>query len=336
MMNEKNIVEVEDLQKWFTLRGSFLNLLRGSNVIVKAVDGITFDIKQGETLGLVGESGSGKTTVGRLILKLIPATSGNIYFNNINVDTLQKKDELQFRREAQIILQDPFGSLNPKMKVYDLIGESIDIHKLVNNRTEKEELIIQAMKNVDLVPYEDIINKYPNELSGGQMQRVAIARTLVLNPKFIVADEPVSMLDASIKANMLNLLINIRERFNLSQLFITHDIAVAKYISHRIGVMYLGKIMEIGTTKDVIEEPLHPYTHALFSAVPSPDPDVKRREVNIKGEIPDAIDIPSGCRFHPRCPFAQDICRSDEPELEIKQRHFVACHFARVLERNKI
>lgn len=326
-MSEKTVVKVEDLRKIFVLRGSFLNLLRGQKVMVKAVDGISFEIKQGETLSLVGESGSGKTTVGRLILKLIPSTSGKIFFNDINVDTLRKEDELRFRREAQIILQDPFGSLNPKMTVYNLIGESIDVHKLAKNKTDKDEMIIQAMKNLDLEPYEDIINKYPNELSGGQMQRVAIARTLVLNPKFIVADEPVSMLDASIKANMLNILIDIREKFNLSQLFITHDIAVAKYISHKIAVMYLGKIVETGSTDKVINEPLHPYTHALFSAVPSINPDIKRNEVKIIGEIPDAIILPSGCRFHPRCPIAQDICRSKEPKLELKHGHNVACHF---------
>jgi len=327
-MKADNIIEVKNLIKWYSLRGSFKDTLRGRKILVKAVDGVSFGIKQGETLALVGESGSGKTTVGRLILNLIPKTSGVIYFDGIDIESLMKKDELKFRREAQIVLQDPFGSLNPRMIIYSLIGESIDVHSLAANRKEKEEMIIKSMEAVDLIPIEDIIHKYPNELSGGQMQRVAIARALVLNPKFIVCDEPVSMLDASIRANVLNLFISLRKKFNISILFITHDIAVARYLSHIIAVMYLGKIVEIGSTEEIINKPLHPYTQALFFAVPTPDPEIKGKEINIQGEISDPINLPPGCRFNPRCLFAQNICSRVEPPLEEKHGHLVACHFA--------
>jgi len=327
-MEAENIVEAKDLVKWYTLRGSFLDTLTGKKIFVRAVDGASFKIRQGETFGLVGESGSGKTTIGRLILNLIPCTSGKLYFDGVDVDSLLKRDELKFRKEAQIIFQDPFSSLNPRMTVYNLIGESIDVHDLARNRKEKEEMIIKSMEAVDLIPIKEIINKYPNELSGGQMQRIAIARALVLNPKFIVCDEPVSMLDASIRANTLNLLLSLRKSFNISLLFITHDIAVARYVSHRIAVMYLGKIVEIGSTDEITSRTLHPYTKALFSAAPRPDPIVEIGEVNIKGEIPDPINMPPGCRFHPRCPLAQDVCSRVEPSLEEKHGHLVACHLA--------
>ena len=326
-MKTSKIVEVRDLHKWFDLRGSFLDTLTGKKTIVKAVDGISFSIEKGETLGLVGESGCGKTTVGRLILDLIPPTSGEVHFEGVDLKSIKKEDERSFRRRAQIILQDPFSSLNPRMTVYNLIGESIDIHGLARNIEEKENLIMKSMENVNLVPIEDIVNKYPNELSGGQMQRVAIARTLVLDPAFIVCDEPVSMLDASIKANILNLLLSIRNNFSVAQLFITHDIAVARYISHRIAVMYLGKIVEVASSDEIVRYPLHPYTQALFSAVPSPDPTFRRGDINIKGDIPDATEVPSGCRFHPRCPFTMDVCRHEEPELvDISNLHLLACH----------
>ena len=326
-MGSSKVVEARDLHKWFELRGSFLDTLKGKKIIVKAVDGISFNIEKGETLGLVGESGCGKTTVGRLLLDLISPTSGEVYFNGVDLKSIKKNDARSFRRQAQIILQDPFSSLNPRMTVYNLIGESIDIHGLAKNIGEKEDLIIKSMENVNLVPIEDIVNKYPNELSGGQMQRVAIARTLVLDPAFIVCDEPVSMLDASIKANILNLLLSIRENLDVAQLFITHDIAVAKYVAHRIAVMYLGKIVEVASSDEIISHPLHPYTQALFSAVPLPDPRFKRGDINIKGDIPDVTELPSGCLFHPRCPFIMDICRHEEPELlDISSGHRLACH----------
>ena len=323
-MKADNILEIEDLRKWFILRGSFLDVLRGRKLYVKAVDGIDLTIKRGETLALAGESGCGKTTVGRLILNLISKNSGKIFFDGVDIDEI--KDKLRFHGMAQIILQDPFGALNPRMKTYDLIGESISVHKLAKTRAEKEEMIINIMETVNLVPIEDIINKFPNELSGGQMQRVAIARTLILEPKFIVCDEPVSMLDASIQANILNLFLSIRKKLNLSMLFITHDLAVAKYISDRIAIMYLGKIVEIGKTENIVKNPLHPYAQALLSAVRSPDPDVKIVDIKIKGDISDPINLPSGCRFNPRCPLAADICRRTEPELEEKNGRPVACH----------
>jgi peptide/nickel transport system ATP-binding protein len=324
-MDDFDIVQVKDLRKWFILRGGFLDVLKGRKIYVKAVDGVSFNIKKGETLALVGESGCGKSTVGRLILNIIPTTSGKIIVNGIDLDSKQE-DELRFRREAQIILQDPYGSLNPRMKVSDIIGESISVHRLAKTRKKMEEMIVKSMEMVNLVPVEDIIGKYPNELSGGQMQRVAIARALVLDPKLLICDEPTSMLDASIQANVLNLFLYIRERLKLSMLFITHDLAIARYISDKIAVMYLGKIVETGLTRDVISNPLHPYSKALFSAVRSPDPTIKGAEVEIKGEISDAINLPAGCRFYPRCPFAKEICRQIEPGLEEKEGHLVACH----------
>jgi peptide/nickel transport system ATP-binding protein len=324
----ENIVEVKEARKYFTLRGSFLEFLRGKKTVVKAVDGVSFEIKQKEIVGIVGESGSGKTTLGKIILNLIPCTSGKIFFNGIDVNFLKKREKLKFRREAQIILQDPFGSLNPSMRVFDLISESIDIHKLAKDKSEKRKMITEILEMCNLTPVEEIINKYPNELSGGQMQRVCIARALVLNPKFIVCDEPVSMLDASIKANILNLLIHIRDKFNVSQLFITHDVASARYISDRILIMYLGKIVEAGSSNEIVSNPLHPYTQALLSAVLVPDPLAKKGKgaVAATGEIPNPINIPHGCRFHPRCPVAMNICRKVEPELEEKNGHLVACH----------
>lgn len=326
----QKIVEVKDLQKWFILRGGFLDILRGRRIYVKAVDGIDFIIKEGEVLALVGESGCGKTTIGRVILNLTPKTGGKVIVNGVDLDSPQI-DELKFRREIQIILQDPFGSLDPRMRVYDIIGESIYVHKLAKTKKEKHDLIIKSMETVNLVPVDDIISKYPNELSGGQMQRVAIARALVLNPKLLICDEPVSMLDASIQANILNFLLSIRDKRNLSMLFITHDLAVAKYVSDRIAVMYLGKIVETGSTDEIVNNPLHPYAQALFSAVRSPDPKITIQEISIKGEISDQIEIPPGCRFHPRCVLTEsqgypEICRTVEPEFVEKQGHLVACH----------
>ena len=328
----QNIVEVKNLQKWFVLRGGFLDILRGRKIYVKAVDGINFDIKEGEILALVGESGCGKTTVGRLILNLINKTAGKVIIAGIDQDEVKAENELKFRQEAQIILQDPYGSLNPRMKVHDIIGESIDIHRLAKSDKEREKMIINYMEIVNLAPIEDIINKYPNELSGGQMQRVAIARALILRPKLLICDEPVSMLDASIQANILNFLLSIRSELNLSMLFITHDLAVANYVSDRIAIMYLGKIVEIGSTKEVVNNTLHPYGKALFSAVRSPNPDINIQDVLIKGEISDQIETPSGCRFHPRCVLTEtlgypEICNKTDPELAEKQGHMVACHF---------
>ena len=329
----QNIVEVKNLQKWFILRGGFLDILRGRKTYVKAVDGVDFTIKEGEVLALVGESGCGKTTIGRLILNLTPKTGGKVIVNGVDLDSPQK-DELKFRREIQIILQDPFGSLDPRMRVYDIIGESIYVHKLAKTKKEKHDLIIKSMETVNLVPVDDLITKYPNELSGGQMQRVAIARALVLDPKLLICDEPVSMLDASIQANILNFLLSVRDKLNLTMLFITHDLAVAKYVSDRIAVMYLGKIVETGTTDEIVTTPLHPYAKALFSAVRSPDPKITIQEISIKGEISDQIDIPTGCRFNPRCVLTEsqgypEICRTVEPELVEKQGHLTACHLVK-------
>ena len=324
------IVSLNNIKKWFPVRQGFLaNILaRGEQQFVRAVDGVSFDIKRGEVFGLVGESGSGKTTVGRLALRLLEPTDGKVLFNNIDLTSYSKEDLRQLRSRMQVIFQDPMASLNPRMTVSDAISHPLEIHQ-PDKVEHKEEILHAILEDVGLSPPEIFLNKYPHQLSGGQRQRVVIARALVTEPDLILADEPIAMADVSVRALLLELMIQLKDEHNLTYLFITHDLATAKYICDRIGVMYLGKLVEVSGLSNVYRKPLHPYTQALMAAVPIPDP-LRRRSIPLpRGEIPSPINPPPGCRFHPRCPYVEDICGRDEPELrEIEPGHTVACHFA--------
>ncbi|MFX0053709.1 MAG: ABC transporter ATP-binding protein [Promethearchaeota archaeon] len=324
------LIEVRNLRKWFPVNTGFLSsILYKQELFVKAVDGITFDIVKGEILVLAGESGCGKTTTGRCILYLETPSDGNVVYAGRDLATLDRNEIKELRRRMQITFQDPYESLNPKKSIYSIVSEPLTVHKIPLTPSQKRQRVLEAMESVALVPAEDYIDRYPHELSGGQRQRISVARALILHPEFMVADEPVSMLDVSIRADILNLLLDIREEYALTYLFITHDLAVATYIADRIGIMYLGKVMEIGPAHEVAFNPMHPYTRALISAVPSGDPTVKRRVESLKGEPPSPINVPPGCRFHPRCPYAQEICVRELPEdRDMGEGHFVACHFA--------
>jgi len=326
-MREK-IIEAKNLTKWFPLKTGFFSSLIKKELFVKAVDGITFDIYNGEIFGLAGESGSGKTTTGKVIIRLIEPTGGKISFKGSEITSIAESRFKPFRKKLQIIFQDPYESLNPRMTINDIVSEPLAIHG-ISGEKEVLERVNKVMEDVQLIPPEEFLFRYPHELSGGQRQRVAVARALMLDPEFIVADEPVSMLDVSIRAEVLNLILELREKYNVSFLFITHDLALARNLCDRIAIMYLGKIVEMGNTDEVIvRNPLHPYTEALIRAVPVPDPTARRAEVVIKGEIPSPVNPPRGCRFHTRCPsYIGDICRTEEPPLiEVEKGHFVACH----------
>jgi oligopeptide transport system ATP-binding protein len=319
------LLRVEHLKMYFPITQGII--LQRQVGWVRAVDDITFSVKRGETLGLVGESGCGKSTTGRAILQLYKPTDGKVNFLGKSLTTLGGGELRKMRREMQMIFQDPYASLNPRMTVGSIIGEPLEIHNLARGR-EKQERVQELLRIVGLNPY--FANRYPHEFSGGQRQRIGIARALAVQPSFIVCDEPISALDVSIQAQVINLLEELQSQFNLTYLFIAHDLSVVRHISDRVAVMYVGKIVEL-TTRDLLyERPLHPYTKALLSAVPIPDPAVERRRQRIilTGDVPSPVNPPSGCRFHPRCPFAQDLCKEKEPELlEVEPNHFTACHF---------
>ena len=331
-MSQDLLLDIRNLKKWFPLRRSIADIIaRRPPLYVRAVDGITFNIKKKEIFGLVGESGSGKTTTGKTILRLYEPTAGEIIFHEngekIDLAKIPIKKFKPYRRKMQIIYQDPYGSLNPRMRVRDIIAEPLEYLAPELSADERLERVIETLEMVRLTPVEEFLNKFPHQLSGGQRQRVAIARAIILRPKFIVADEPVAMIDVSMRAGILNLLLEMREKLGISFLYITHDLATAGYVTDRIAVMYLGKIMEMGASDEVLLEPLHPYSQALISAVPEPDPTIKKKRILLRGEIPSAIMIPKGCRFWPRCPKAMDICKKKEPEFkEVSSGRFVACH----------
>jgi len=323
----ENLLEVQGLKKWFPVEtGLVERLLTREKSYVRAVDGVDFHIQHGEVLGLVGESGSGKTTTGRLILRLIEPTAGRVTFNEIDVLSLPTGEMRKLRQRMQIIFQDPFASLNPRMKVGDAIGHGLVIHDIAKGQ-EKRDRVCQIMEQVGLKPATVLYEKYPHQLSGGQRQRVVIARALAVFPDLVIADEPIAMADVSVRAMLLELMLELKEKLGLTYLFITHDLATAKYICNRIAIMYLGQIVEIGPLWDVYSDPQHPYTEALLAAVPVPDPKARRTHPMPKGEIPNPINPPSGCRFHPRCPQAKEGCDQREPELvEVSPGHLVACH----------
>jgi len=315
------VIEVEGLQKHFPIKKG---LLRRNAGYVYAVDEVSFAIARGETLGLVGESGCGKSTVARTVMRLIEPTSGAIKLNGHDITRLGKAAMRPHRRQMQIIFQDPFSSLNPRMSAGDIVGEPLQIHGIANGR-EKEDQVAALFEQVGLRPQQ--MNSFPHQFSGGQRQRICIARALALNPQLIVGDEPVSALDVSIQAQVINLMMDLQRQQNLSYLFIAHDLAVVEHISHRIAVMYLGRIVEYADKKTIFTNPLHPYTEALLVAVPIPNPRLKRRKNHLQGDVPSPVNPPSGCSFHTRCPYAEARCRSERPALrEIARGHHVACH----------
>lgn len=319
--NNTPLVSIRNLVKHFPVRGGILYRTIGE---VHAVDNISLDIKAGETLGLVGESGCGKTTAGRVVLRLVPATSGEVLFEGKNIFDLKGGQLKQLRRDMQVIFQDPYSSLDPRMPVGDIIGEGLAVHG-IGSRSERDAAVREIMQRVGLRP--QYARRYPHEFSGGQRQRIGIARALVLHPKFVVCDEPVSALDVSIQSQILNLLKDLQREFGLTYLFIAHNLAVVRYISERVGVMYLGQMAELATTDEIYRRPLHPYTQALLSAIPEPDPTLKRKRVILRGDVPSPINPPSGCRFHTRCPIAMEICRQKEPVWrDVGAGHMVACH----------
>jgi len=324
MTEKETLVRIENLTKHFPItRGIIVQREVGA---VQAVDNVSFEIRKGETLGLVGESGCGKSTTGRTILQLYRPTSGKVYYGDSELTSLKGESLRQMRRNMQMIFQDPYASLNPRLTIGNIIAEPLEVHK-IGTKVEQRERVQELLRLVGLSPY--FINRYPHEFSGGQRQRIGVARALALQPDFIVCDEPISALDVSIQAQVVNLLEELQEEFGLTYLFIAHDLSMVRHISDRTAVMYLGKIVELSTRDELYSNPLHPYTQALLSAVPVPDPikEGKRQRIILEGDVPSPVNPPKGCRFHPRCPLAIDVCKEAQPEWrEVSPDHWVACH----------
>ena len=328
-MDNNKLIEVKNLKKYFNLRGGFFT--QSGTGTIKAVDDISFTINKGETFGLVGESGCGKSTTARVILRLIPHSSGSVIYEGNDIFELNNKQMFKIRRDIQIIFQDPYASLSPRMTIGDIISEPLEIHR-IGNKPKRIKRVKELLDVVGLNP--EHLNRYPHEFSGGQRQRIGIARALALTPKIILCDEPVSALDVSVQAQILNLLSDLQKEFDLTYLFIAHDLSVVKHVSNRVGVMYLGKMVEIAASNDLYSKPLHPYTMGLLSAVPIPDPGLerKRKRIVLQGDVPSPLNPPAGCSFHPRCPIAKDICSKEAPPLKNYGKngneHFAACFFA--------
>jgi oligopeptide transport system ATP-binding protein len=317
------LLSVKNIKMHFPVTGGIFSRVQG---YVQAVDDVSFDVYPGETLGIVGESGCGKSTTGRVLLRLLEATAGTVEFEGQDIMQLNDKKMTEMRRNMQLIFQDPFSSLNPRMNVGDIIGRVLQIHGMGSSQ-ERERRVQELLELVGLSPYH--IRRYPHEFSGGQRQRIGIARALALNPKLIVLDEPVSALDVSIQSQVVNLLERLQKEFNLTYLFISHGLNVVRHISNRVGVMYLGKMVEIAETEEIFASPKHPYTKALLSANPIADPRMRREKIILQGDVPSPMNPPKGCRFHTRCPYAEAKCREVEPEFrEVADNHFVACHLA--------
>ncbi len=324
---KRTIVEVKNLVKYYPVLGGVFKRVVAH---VKAVDGVSFDIKEGETLGLVGESGCGKSTVGHTMIRLLDKTSGSVEYDGVDIFSLRDAELKQMRKNMQIVFQDPYASLDPRLPIGDSIAEGLKIHHIGTNQ-EQFEMVLAIMKKVGLEDYHAV--RYPHEFSGGQRQRIGIARALVLNPKFLVLDEPVSALDVSVQAQVLNLLKQLQKDMGLTYLFVAHNLGVVEHISDRVAVMYLGKIVEITSREQLFLKPLHPYTQALMSAIPVPNPKLKKQRMILPGDVPSPLNPPSGCRFHPRCPFAKADCSEVEPELrELLPGHQVSCHYAELFK----
>lgn len=323
------LVDIQNIKKWYPVQKSIIDqVLAGHIDYIRAVDGVSFQIKKGEAFGLAGESGSGKSTIGRLAIGLETPTEGKAIFDGIDLASLPKEELRQMRRRMQVIFQDPMASLNPRLTLGDAVMEGLTIH-FPEKKAKHREMVLSIFEKVGLTPPMFFFNKYPHQISGGQRQRVVIARALVTMPDLILADEPIAMADVSVRALLLDLMVQLKNELDLTYLFITHDLATAKYICDRVGILYLGRMAEMGELKEIYAHPLHPYTRALLAAIPIPDPEQRRTEVMPEGEIPNPINPPSGCRFHPRCPIAKERCSIEEPELrELRPGHTVACHYA--------